>query len=258
MHPEREIRKPGETVSCIDPGRAFPSFLADLPTFSTSSTVIGMKDTIIAPSVLAADLGRVTEQLKAVEKAGADWLHIDVMDGTFVPAISFGANMVALAKSVSSLPLDTHLMVVQPERHIEAFASAGASRLTVHQEACPHLHRVLSEIRQAGMTAGVAVNPGTPIESIFDVLDLCDLILVMTVNPGKGGQTFLESCLRKLLILRDRLSRDALDPYVQVDGGITIETAQKAKSCGATTFVAGTSIFGAADIHRAISELRVC
>lgn len=211
---------------------------------------------IVAPSILAADFGNLAAEIQSVASAGADWLHVDVMDGSFVPPITFGANVVALAKRLCALPLDVHLMIREPERHIDAFQSAGASRLTVHQEACPHLHRVLGEIQRSGMSAGVCINPGTPVQSVFDVLEVCDLVLVMTVNPGWGGQQFIPESLSKIATLREEVSRRKLTTWIEVDGGINAETAAACRKAGANAFVAGTFIFEESNRGAAISGLR--
>ena len=212
--------------------------------------------TVIAPSLLAADLGNLESEIRAVSGAGADWLHIDVMDGHFVPPITFGANIVALAKKCCNLPLDVHLMVQHPERHIDSFAAAGATRLIVHQEVCAHLHRVLGQIKDAGMSAGVSVNPGTPIETVFEVLELCDLVLVMTVNPGWGGQDFIASCVEKISLVKKEITQRKLSCWIEVDGGIKADTAAICRAAGANVFVAGTAIFGAKDRAAAIKSLR--
>ena len=212
--------------------------------------------TIIAPSILAADFSKLGDEIRSVEAAGADWLHIDVMDGTFVPPITFGANMVSLAKSVSKLFLDVHLMIVNPELHIQSFKEAGANRLIIHQECSPHLHRVLGEIKKSGMSSGACVNPGTPVSTLYDALEVCDLVLIMTVNPGWGGQPFLPSCLKKIEQLKSEIVKRNLCVHIQVDGGINPETARQCRDAGADVMVAGSSVFGAKDRAALIKALR--
>ena len=197
----------------------------------------------LAPSVLAADFSRLGADVQAVEQAGAELIHVDVMDGRFVPNISFGPVVVDALKRSTSLPLDVHLMIVEPERHLEAFAPAGADMITVHYEASPHLHRTLQAIRALGVKVGVAINPHTPAAALTEVLHMVDVVLVMSVNPGWGGQAFLPETLPKITELRAMLGERTVD--ISVDGGIGADNAAAVIEAGATILVAGSSIFKA-------------
>ena len=212
----------------------------------------------IAPSILAADFARLGDEIAAVTKAGADFIHVDVMDGHFVPNITIGPGVVAALRPASSLPFDVHLMIAPVDCHIPAFAEAGADIITVHPESGPHLHRTLQLIHALGKKAGVALNPGTPVEAIDNVIEDVDLILVMTVNPGFGGQAFIESQLAKIEAVRKRIDAVGRDIDLEVDGGINAETAGRAAAAGADLLVAGTAIFtgGAGAYADNIARLR--
>lgn len=201
--------------------------------------------TLIAPSILSADFGRLAEGIQEVEAAGADWIHVDVMDGHFVPNITIGPLVAEAARRATELPIDVHLMIENPERYLGAFVEAGADRVTVHLETCPHLHRTLQEIRNLGALPGVALNPSTPVESIRDVVSELEMVLVMTVNPGFGGQKYIPGSagkLRRTVALLREEGREGMP--IQVDGGVDVKTAPTVAEAGATVLVAGSAVFG--------------
>jgi len=198
---------------------------------------------VLAPSILSADFTRLAEELSACEAAGADWFHIDVMDGHFVPNITMGPFIVETCRRVTQLPLDVHLMIEKPEQHFEAFAKAGASHLTVHVETCPHLHQTLKHIKSLGCAAGVTLNPGTPVGAIEPVLHLADVVLVMSVNPGFSGGKFVPESFARVADVRKRLDALGSSAWLEVDGGVNSETLPKLIESGATAFVAATAVF---------------
>ncbi|TWT07479.1 ribulose-phosphate 3-epimerase [Planococcus sp. CPCC 101016] len=210
----------------------------------------------IAPSILAADFSKLGEEVLEVEKAGADWIHIDVMDGHFVPNISFGAVVMDAVRPLTKLPFDVHLMIENPDRYIEEFAKAGADYITVHVEACPHLHRTIQLIRSFGVKPGVVLNPHTPVETIQHVLEDIDLVLFMTVNPGFGGQKFIHSVVPKVKQLSDIIKEKGLSIEIEIDGGINEETIVPCAEAGATVFVAGSAIYSKKDRTQALQAIR--
>ena len=209
----------------------------------------------IAPSILSADFGRLAEEVGAAEAAGADWIHVDVMDGRFVPNITIGPLVVEAVRRVTKLPIDAHLMIVEPERYVEAFAKAGADLVSVHAEVSPHLHRTLQAIRAAGARPSVALNPSTPLSALEWVLADCDMVLLMTVNPGFGGQRYIPECTEKVRQLR-ALADAGQALEIEVDGGIKADTVAEVAAAGANVFVAGTAVFGAKDYAAAIRGIR--
>jgi ribulose-phosphate 3-epimerase len=215
-----------------------------------------MPEVKIAPSILASDFLSLKDQIKLVEQGGADWLHLDVMDGHFVPNITIGPPIVKSIRSHTSLPLDVHLMIEDPDRYLEAFRQAGADHITVHQEACTHLHRTIGRIKELGAVAGVALNPATPVALLRDIIQDVDLVLIMSVNPGFGGQRFIPDCVRRISEANALAQSVGKQIYIEVDGGIDPTTAMAVVQAGANALVAGTAIFRQGDIVNAVARLR--
>ena len=211
---------------------------------------------LIAPSILSADFGRLAEAVNQLESAGADWIHIDVMDGHFVPNLTVGPPIVEALRKVTKLPLDVHLMMTNPDTYIQEFAEAGADYLTVHVEACPHLHRTLQAIKEQNVKTGVTLNPATSIHTLEEVAGEVDLILIMSVNPGFGGQKFIPSCLDKIRRVRHMISEKRGQAFLEVDGGVNLETAGPIIQAGADVLVSGSAIFGSENYSRTIQQMR--
>ncbi len=211
---------------------------------------------MIAPSILSADFGKLYEEIDMINRSEADWFHVDVMDGVFVPNISFGFPVMKPLLARAQKPLDVHLMIVDPDRYTKAFADAGAHVLTVHVEACTHLHRTLTNIRNHGMKAGVAINPHTPVESIKEVLYLCDVVCLMSVNPGFGGQSFIENTYAKVKTLKSMIIAAGTSTLIEIDGGVSLSNAKLLTDAGADVLVAGNTVFGSANPTETITELK--
>jgi ribulose-phosphate 3-epimerase len=215
-----------------------------------------VKDILISPSILAADFGRLAEEVKAVAAAGSDYIHVDVMDGCFVPNISIGPPVVAALRRATQLPLDVHLMIADPDRFLDDFARAGADLICVHVEACTHLHRTLQRIRDLGKRPAVSLNPATPPEAVHWVLDGVEMVLVMSVNPGFGGQSFIPESLEKIRALRETILARGLEVDIEVDGGVVVENAADVTAAGANVLVSGTGIFRTPDYAETIRRMR--
>lgn len=211
---------------------------------------------LIAPSILSADFSKLGDEIEAVEKAGADWIHIDVMDGHFVPNITIGPLVVKSVRKITKLPFDVHLMIENPDRYVGDFIDAGADIITVQVESCTHLHRCVGMIKDAGAKAGVVLNPATPLSSLEWIVADVDVILIMSVNPGFGGQSFIPSTLDKIRSLRRILEEKSLSPIIEVDGGVNKDTIADIAAAGADVFVAGSAIFGTPDYHKTVTTLR--
>ncbi len=215
-----------------------------------------MKKHLVAPSILAADFTRLEEEIAMVNASEADWFHLDVMDGRFVPNITFGQFIIEAINKLAKKPLDVHLMIVEPEKYIEAFREAGADVITVHYEACPHLHRTLQQIKATGAKAGVALNPHTPIEVLEDIIEDVDLVCMMSVNPGFGGQKFIYRTIPKVQRLKEMITTRNTGTLIEIDGGVGLQNAEKVLQAGADVLVAGSSVFKAPNPAEAISQLK--
>lgn len=216
------------------------------------------KPIVIAPSILSADFSRLGDEIRAVDQAGADWIHVDVMDGRFVPNITIGPLIVEAIRPITQKPLDVHLMIVEPEKYVADFAKAGADHILVHAESSStiHIHRALGQIKELGKKAGAVLNPGSSLEHIEYVLDLCDIVLIMSVNPGFGGQSFIPGVLPKIRQLREMCNERGLDPWIEVDGGLKANNTWQVLEAGANAIVAGSAVFNAPDYATAIEGIR--
>jgi ribulose-phosphate 3-epimerase len=211
---------------------------------------------IIAPSILSCDFARLPEEIKMLDESVAEWIHVDVMDGRFVPNFTFGMTILEAVNRLTEKTLDVHLMMVEPEKYIERFRKAGADIITVHYETCPHLHRTLQQIRECGAKAGVALNPHTPVQNLFDILEDIDLVLIMSVNPGFGGQKFIYSSLQKIQLLRQEIDARNLNTIIEVDGGVGLQNAETILNAGAKALVAGNAVFGSENPKEIIKKLQ--
>ncbi|PHN06856.1 ribulose-phosphate 3-epimerase [Flavilitoribacter nigricans] len=215
-----------------------------------------MNQHLLAPSILAADFTKLGEAIQLVNESEADWIHVDIMDGRFVPNISFGMMVTETVKSIAEKPLDVHLMIVEPEKYIETFRKAGADTITVHYEACPHLHRTVQQIKDTGARAGVALNPHTPVHLLEDLIEDIDMVLIMSVNPGFGGQKFIYHSIPKIQKLKDMITVRNTSTLIEVDGGVGLQNAEKLLQAGTDVLVAGSSVFRAKDPRQAITQLK--